>query len=97
MNRHYKNIVQTLQNVSIACETIRRVRQCRGCPLEKCLEYDTFEEFAEAISADAMEKFFILADDITDAEEEQSKTEEQKRWDAEADEWNVRRCDPKDW
>ena len=41
-------------------------------------------------------RFICMGEMITERQEEAEKSESQKRWEAEADRWNDRRCDP-DW
>ena len=65
------------------------------CPLkDDCLEECTFEHIAYKVTADAIEQLIFLADEITEEEEERNKSEYDRRWEAEADYWNVRRCGP---
>ena len=80
------------------CETVRDACKCDGCPIrETCLEESTFERVATKVKVDSIRKLIAMADEITEEEEERAKTEEQRRWEAEADYWNDRRCDPDDY
>lgn len=91
------DIKKALAELSTACETICRADKCHKCPLEDiCFEdysiVDTINKLDDALIAKMLE----MAEDITERQEEAEKTEEQRRWEAEADYWNDRRCDPDD-
>lgn len=93
-----KEIHDRIRETIIACEVIRDASKCDKCPLkDDCLEDCTFEHIAYKVKVDRIEKFIFMADQITEDEEEASKSEEQRRWEAEADKWNDRRCDPDDY
>ena len=90
-----KAIYDNITDLIVACETVRRADRCGDCSLkEVCLIDSLYEEVAYKAKPNTIRKLIHLADDITEAEEEQNKTEEQRRWEAEAEEWNLRRCDP---
>lgn len=90
-----KAIYDSISELIIACETIRNASRCDRCPLYKeCLVDSTFEDIAYKVKPEAIRKTFHLADDITEDEEERAKTEDDRAWEAEADYWNDRRCDP---
>lgn len=89
---------KALEELTLACETIRNAYECHRCPFEgNCLEDLTFNCVSYKADQEAIEKFLKLADDITEEQEEEEKSEEQRRWEEEADYWNLRRCDPDDW
>lgn len=84
-----------ISELIIACEVVRDADQCSRCPLKgDCLEDCTFEHIAYKVKVDAIGRLICMADRITEDEEELNKTEEQRRWEAEAEYWNLRRCDP---
>lgn len=90
-----KRIYDNLNELIIGCEVIRDNSKCDKCPLkDDCLEECTFEHIAYKVTADAIEQLIFLADEITEEEEERNKTEYDRTWEAEADYWNDRRCDP---
>ena len=90
-----KEIYSRISELIIACEVVRDAERCSRCPLkDDCLEECTFEHIAYKVKVDAIEKLIDMADRITEDEEERSKTEGQRRWEAEAEYWNLRRCDP---
>lgn len=86
----YRNITELI----LACETVRHAGKCSVCPLmDDCLEDCTFDHIAYKVKTEAIQKMIYLADDITEEEEERSKTDEERKWEAEADYWNDRRGD----
>lgn len=88
-------ILDALTEVSLACETIRRADKCKACPFNgKCINEVEFEDFVARATIGSLEKFIRLGEAIIDAEEEAGKSEAQRKWEAEADYWNDRRCDP---
>ena len=90
-----QKIMDGLIETALACEVIRRAEKCDKCPLKNiCIEDLSFEDFVAELKVDILEKFIFMAEEITEDEEEASKSEEQKRWEAEAEKWNLRRCDP---
>lgn len=90
-----KDIYDRISETIIACEVIRDASKCDKCPLkDDCLEECTFEHIAYKVKTDAIEKFIFMADEITEEAEEASKSPQQRRWEASADYWNDRRCDP---
>ena len=99
-----KRIHDSISELIVACETIRdfdadnEYDACRVCPLkEHCLEECTFEHIAYQVGKDSIDLMLNMADVITERLEERAKTEEQRRWEAEADYLNDRRCDPDDY
>lgn len=90
-----KEIRKCLTELLIACEVVSDAGRCEECPfLEDCFIDCTFSRIAGKTTAEGIHKFISLAEEITDAQQEASKTDEERRWEAEADYWNVRRCDP---
>lgn len=90
-----KQIYDSIQEVVIACETICHEYRCEECPLcdSGCIEDCSFRTTAVMLTADKVRKMIEFADKLTDEQEEASKSEEEKKWEAEADYWNDRRCD----
>ena len=91
-------IYKCLCEVAIACDTICP-DNCEECPLydNGCVDDVTFKTAVNELTTEKVRQMITLADEITEAQEEASKTEEEKRWEAEADYWNDRRCDPEDY
>lgn len=88
-------IYDRLGELMACCETVRDVCRCDVCPIrETCLEESTFERVSYKVKVTNIKKLIEMADEITEEEEERAKTEEQRRWEAKADYWNDRRCDP---
>ena len=88
-------IYDRLGELIVCCETVRDVCKCDECPIkETCLEESTFERVANRIKVANLKKLINMADEITEEEEERNKTEYDRTWEAEADYWNDRRCDP---
>lgn len=88
-------IRQALAELSVACETICGADKCEICPLKDlCVtEYsivDTVNKMDDVLIA----RMTCVAEIIADQQEEAEKSEGQRRWEAEADYWNDRRCDP---
>ena len=93
-----KEIYGRISELIVCCEVVRDASKCDKCPLkDDCLEDCTFEHIAYKVKTDTIEKLIEMADDIEEEEEERAKTESQRRWEAEADYWNDRRCDPDDY
>lgn len=88
-------IYDRLGELMACCETVRDACKCDICPIrETCLEESTFERVSYKVKVANIKKLIEMADEITEEEEERAKTEEQRRWEADADYWNDRRCDP---
>lgn len=98
-----KKISDSLAELIVACEVIRdfdadkEYNACRICPLkDHCLEEVTFEHIAYQVKQDSIDLMLNMAEVITERLEEREKTEFDRKWEAEADYWNDRRCDPDD-
>lgn len=92
-NRIYDSIGELI----MACETVRGADRCDKCPIgasQHCLEECSFETVAYKVTVKQIEQLIYKADEITEAQEEAEKTEAERAWEAEADYWNDRRCDP---
>lgn len=88
-------IYDRLGELMVCCEVVRDVCKCEECPIrETCLEESTFERVSTRVKVNGIRKLIAMADEITEEEEERAKTEEERKWEAEADYWNDRRCDP---
>lgn len=99
-----KRIHNSINDLIVACETIRQYdaekeyNACRVCPLkDHCLEEVTLECIAYHVDVNSINMMLCMAEAITERLEERAKTEEQRKWEAEADYWNDRRCDPDDY
>ena len=99
-----KRIHNSINDLIVACETIRQYDAdkeydaCRVCPLkDHCLEECTLKSIAYKVDVNSIDLMLNMAETITERLEERAKTEEQRRWEAEADYWNDRRCDPDDY
>lgn len=93
-----KEIYDRISELIVCCEVVRDASKCDRCPLkDDCLEDCTFEHVAYKVKTEAIKKLIEMADGIEEEAEERAKTEEQRRWEAEADYWNLRRCDPDDY
>lgn len=92
-----KEIYKSLQEVALSCETIEPHR-CDECPLyeEGCLEEVTFLGVVHRLNEEKVRQMIELADEITEEQIEAEKTEEERRWEAEAEIGNLMRSDP-DW
>ena len=89
-----KEIYDRISELIVCCEVVRDASRCDRCPLkDDCLEDCTFEHIAYKVKADAIDKLIDMADEITEEEEERAKTEEQRRWEADADEWLLRKAE----
>lgn len=85
-----------IKDVLIACEIVRFTDRCDECPFkdELCFTEETFEHIVTNISAEDVEKLLILAEEVKEDEDERNKTKYEREWEAYADKWNDRRCDP---
>lgn len=91
-------IKRTLDELSIACEIISNANRCKLCPLYAFCGGDyIMVETANKLDVVAIARLTCIAEVITERQEESEKTEKQKQWEAEADYWNVRRCDRDDY
>ena len=94
------DIYRSITDLAVCCETIRFNGECERCPLydtETCLCDGTFTLTASKINAEIINKIICLADECTETEAERAKTAFDRKWEAEADYWNDRRCDPDDF
>lgn len=93
-----KRVYNSISELIIACEVIRDACKCGACPLrEHCLEECTFEHIAYQAGVGDIRLCIDMADNINEESEESNKTEHDRKWEAEADYWNLRRCDPDDY
>lgn len=89
-----REIRDRLCEMMACCETVRDAYKCDECPIrEHCLEDCTFERVVTKVKTEDIDKLIVMADEITDAEYEAQKTEEQKRWEHDADEWLLRKAE----
>jgi len=89
------NIRQALLELSVACEVIGRADKCKMCPLKDvCFEDFSIVDAVSKMDDTLISRFICMGEMITERQEEAEKSESQKRWEAEADKWNDRRCDP---
>lgn len=87
-------IYDRLGELMACCETVRDACKCDVCPIrETCLEESTFERVSYKVKVANIKKLIEMADEITDAEYEAQKTEEQRRWEHDADEWLLRKAE----
>ena len=90
-----QRIMDGLVETSLACETISRHEKCKACPCKDyCINDVEFVDFVAKLNINDLQKLIFMGETLTEIEEEASKTEEQRRWEAEADRWNDKRCDP---
>lgn len=88
-------IIDALDELAFTCGVITRAEKCEKCPLKAdCLMDYSILDTVRKIPGDSLQTMLDLAELLTDREIEAEKTEEQRRWEAEADYWNDRRCDP---
>ena len=95
-----KRIHNSINDLIVACETIRQYDAdkeydaCRVCPLkDHCLEECTLESIAYKVDVNSIDLMLNMAETITERLEERAKTEEQRRWEHEADEWLLRKAE----
>lgn len=87
------DIRKALQEMAIACEVIQSAGKCKVCPMKN----DCFEDVNLVdmkLDEAAISRMLCMAEMITERQEEAEKTEYDRRWEAEADRWNDKRCDP---
>ena len=91
-----QTITDNIKDVLIACEYIRFADRCDECPFkaELCFCDESFEHIVMNISAEDVEKLLILAEEVKEDEDERNKSKYEREWEAYADKWNDRRCDP---
>ena len=83
-----QNIIRALSELSVSCETISRAGKCKMCPLnELCFEDYNFVDTIDKMDDTLISRFVCMAEMITERQEEEEKSEEQRRWEAEADAW----------
>lgn len=88
-------IKQALAELSIACEVISEADKCKMCPLKDlCMTEYSIVDTVNKMDDTLISRFVCMAEMITERQEEAEKSEYDRRWEAEADRWNDRRCDP---
>ena len=83
-----KNIYKALEEITEACESFKEYDKCNSvdCPMHNCcIEEETFADFAYNTPKSVLEEFLSKAEKLT---------VELTKEDWEAEEANVRRCDP---
>lgn len=92
------DIYDRIGELMVCCETVMNAGFCTECPIRgTCLDESTFERVATKVKVAGIKELIRLADAITEKQEEESKTDEERRWEEEADYLNDRRCDPEDY
>lgn len=82
------NIRQALLELSVACEVISRADKCKMCPLKDvCFEDFSIVDAVSKMDDTLISRFICMGEMITECQEEAEKSESQKRWEHEADEW----------
>ena len=81
-------IKKALDELAIACEVISASSKCKMCPLKDCC-FDDYSIVDVAYKTDevAISRMTCMAEIITERQEETEKSEYQRRWEHEADEW----------
>lgn len=89
------NIKQALLELSMACEVISGADRCKMCPLKDlCFEDYNIVDTVNKMDETLISRFVCMGEILTEAEERRGASEAERRWYAEADKWNGRRCDP---
>lgn len=89
-----RTIKDALVELSLACEVICRAERCEMCPLKDiCFEEYSIVDTVEKMTDASISRMLCMAEQITDGIKESEKTDADRRWEAEADYWNDRRCD----
>lgn len=87
-------IRQALAELSVACETICGADKCRMCPLKDlCVTEYSIVDTVNKMDDVLISRMMCMADIITERQEEAEKTEEQRRWEHDADEWLLRKAE----
>ena len=81
-----QKISKALEEMTMCCERIRERRKCAVCPLAvNCLDEEPFLDVAYNAPAEKIAEFIEMAECLTD---------EMTREEWEAEQANLRRCDP---
>lgn len=79
-------IRNALQEMAIACEVIQGAGKCRMCPMkDDCFEDVNLVDMR--LDEVAISRMLCMAEMITEQQEEAEKTEEQRRWEHDANAW----------
>lgn len=79
-------IKKALQEMAIACEVIQSASKCRMCPMkDDCFEDVNLVDMK--LDEVAISRMLCMAEMITECQEEAEKTEEQRRWEHDANAW----------
>ena len=90
-----EQIIKALEELAVACETICGAEKCKMCPLKDlCFDDYSIVDIVNKVDEVAIARMTCMADIITERQEEAEKSEYDRKWEAEADYWNDRRCDP---
>lgn len=84
-----QKIEKALEEMAMCCERIKEYRECGDCPMmSDCLDDSAFLDVVYNAPVEKIAKFIEMAENLTD---EMTKDE----W--EAEQANLRRCDPDDF
>lgn len=90
-----QTIVKAIDELVLSCEVIRKSENCKMCPLsEICLGEHSIVDIADEMTTVLISWMACMAETITERQEEAEKSDYDRKWEAEADYWNLRRCDP---
>lgn len=82
------NIRQALLELSVACEVISGADKCKMCPLKDlCFEEYNIVDTVLKMDDTRISRFICMGEMITERQEEAEKSEYQRRWEHDADEW----------
>ena len=81
-------IVKALGELSVACEVISGADKCKICPLKDlCFEDYSIVDTVNKMDETLISRFVCMAEIITERQEETEKSEYQRHWEHDADEW----------
>lgn len=84
-----QKIEKALEEMTMCCERIKEYRKCAVCPLAvNCLDEEPFLDVAYNAPVEKIAEFIEMAENLTD---------EMTREEWEAEQANLRRCDPDDF
>lgn len=81
-------IRQALAELSIACEVISGAEKCKVCPLKDlCVTEYSIVDTVNKMDDTLISRMVNMAEIITERQEEAEKSEYDRRWEHDADEW----------
>lgn len=88
------DIRKALQEMAIACEVISGAEKCKVCPLKDlCVTEYSIVDTVNKMDDTLISRMVNMAEIITERQEEAEKSEYDRKWEHDANEWLLRKAE----